>query len=220
MTAVSATTRLVRGLSTPFLDLLPITGVAISVLDQERKISTIHASDDTVARLEELHFDLGEGPLFDTVAQARPVLIPDIRVEKRWPIFAQSTLTMNVGALFVFPLMLGAACVGAAFCYRTQPGPLDAAAVETASGLSRAIAGPTFRHAILLAGVEDADADSPIEMRREVHQATGMVLLQLDVSATDAFARMRAYAFSNGVSLRDVARDVISRRLDFSTVAD
>ena len=220
MTAESATARLVRGLSTPFLDLLPITGVAISVLDQDRKISTIHASDDTVARLEELHFDLGEGPLFDAVAHATPVMVPDIRVENRWPTFAQSTLTMDVGALFVFPLMLGAACVGAAMCYRTLPGTLDAAAVETGSSLSRAIAGPTFRHAILLAGVEDADADSPIEMRREVHQATGMVLLQLDVSATDAFARMRAYAFSNGVSLRDVARDVITRRLDFSTVAD
>ena len=52
--------------------------------------------------------------------------------------------------------------------------------------------------------------------RAEVHQATGMVSVQLGVSAAEALARMRAYAFVHNRLLIDVARDVVARRLRFS----
>jgi hypothetical protein len=43
-----------------------------------------------------------------------------------------------------------------------------------------------------------------------------MVLAQLGGSATDALARMRAYAFAQERSLSDVAHDVVCRRLRFT----
>ncbi len=52
--------------------------------------------------------------------------------------------------------------------------------------------------------------------RAEIHQATGMVLVQLGVSATDALARMRSYAFVEQRLLIDVAHDVVARRLVFT----
>jgi len=48
-----------------------------------------------------------------------------------------------------------------------------------------------------------------------VHQATGMILVQLGISAEDAFARLRAYAYAHDRRLSDVARDVVERRLRF-----
>jgi AmiR/NasT family two-component response regulator len=48
-----------------------------------------------------------------------------------------------------------------------------------------------------------------------VHQATGLVLAQLGVSAEAAFARLRAYAYAEDRRLDDVARDVVERRLRF-----
>jgi hypothetical protein len=38
--------------------------------------------------------------------------------------------------------------------------------------------------------------DRSVHGRAEIHQATGMVVIQLGVSATDALARTRAYAFA------------------------
>lgn len=207
-------------LASAFLDLLPITGLAISVLDQADRASVVHASDDLAARLEEVHFDLGEGPLFECVATARPVLVPDVADADQWPMFLAHSHDMGADAVFVFPLTLGAVCVGGVLCYRVSPGALDTDDVEVGCALSRAIAGPAFRRAIVLASDEAPDGDAPIEMRREVHQATGMMLLQLETTATDAFARMRAHAFSTGVSLGQVARDVVARRLDFSAARD
>jgi AmiR/NasT family two-component response regulator len=56
--------------------------------------------------------------------------------------------------------------------------------------------------------------------RAEVHQATGMVLVQLEVSAQEAFVRLRAHAFATRRPLGDVARDVVARRLVFTQDMD
>ena len=203
-------------LASPFMELLPVTGVAISVFDQNRHSVLLHSTDRTSARLEELHFDLGEGPLFDAFASGALVAVPDLAGAARWPAFLRNAADLDVGAIFVFPLMLGAVCTGAVICYREKAGPLTESDAETGESLSRAIAGPAFREAIQVALEAPLDEHAPIEWRRQVHQATGMVLAQLNISATDAFSRIRAYAFSGGRTVDEVADDVVTGRLDFS----
>ncbi|MFF9896031.1 ANTAR domain-containing protein [Streptomyces longispororuber] len=51
--------------------------------------------------------------------------------------------------------------------------------------------------------------------RREVHQATGMVMVQLGIGQEQAFDRLRARAFTEGRTVSEVARDVVARRLCF-----
>jgi hypothetical protein len=215
--ASGATSRMAGGhLTSPFLELLPVTGVAITVFDQNRRASLVHATDGTSTRLEEIQFDLGEGPSFDAYTAAALVTVPDLAQTDRWPAFLSGSAELGVGAIFAFPLMLGAACTGTVTCYRSSPGGLDEQAAEIGTSLCRAIAGPTFRRAILLAGHEPPDDAAPLESRREIHQATGMVLTQLNISATDALSRLRAYAFSSGSTVQEIAHDVVGRRLNFA----
>jgi len=49
--------------------------------------------------------------------------------------------------------------------------------------------------------------------RAEIDQATGMLTVQLGVPAGEAFARLRAYAYSQDRRLADVAGDIVARRL-------
>jgi hypothetical protein len=207
------------GLASAFLELLPVTGVAISVFDQNRRAALIEATDTTAVRLEELQFDLSEGPSVDAYLAATIVSVPDLAAADRWPAFLQGTVGLPVGAVFAFPLLLGAACTGTVTCYRDTPGGLDAEERDIAA-LCRAVAGPAFRRAIVLADHETPDDRAPIESRREIHQATGMVLSQLDISATDALSRLRAYAFSSGYTVQEIARDVVSRRLNFAELPE
>ena len=58
--------------------------------------------------------------------------------------------------------------------------------------------------------------DDPTAHQAQVHQATGMILVQLGVGAEAAFARLRAYAYAHDRRLGDVARDVVERRLRFA----
>ena len=49
-----------------------------------------------------------------------------------------------------------------------------------------------------------------------VHNAAGMVSVQLGVSITEALIRLRAAAFAENRQVRDVAADVVSRQKRFS----
>jgi hypothetical protein len=63
----------------------------------------------------------------------------------------------------------------------------------------------------MLAGELEAGAD----FQYVVHQASGMVAAQLEVSVGQALIRLRAYAFGNDRSLTEVAQDVVARKLRF-----
>jgi AmiR/NasT family two-component response regulator len=53
----------------------------------------------------------------------------------------------------------------------------------------------------------------PLELRAEVHQATGFVSIQASVGLTEALLLLRAHAFASGRPLLHVARDVLAGRL-------
>jgi hypothetical protein len=53
-----------------------------------------------------------------------------------------------------------------------------------------------------------------------VHQASGMVAAQLEISVGQALIRLKAHAFGHDRPLNDVARDVVARTLRFDDHAD
>ncbi len=128
--------------------------------------------------------------------------------------FSAAVGTTGVAAVFAFPLTLGAACVGVVTLYSSAPRQFGGPEQELCVSLARAIAGPALRRAVRLADADDSTKGS-VELRREVHQATGMILAQLGVSATDAFTRLRAHSFAQGRPVHDVAREVLARDLNF-----
>lgn len=200
-----------------FVEALPVTGVSISVIGGAGQ-STIGVSDQVAARVEELQFELGEGPHREALQTGQPVLVPDARVEQqsRWPVFAAAVRELEVGALFAFPLVMGAVTIGVVDMYRSAPGALNVGAVSKALSLSASTAGPASRLAARSADQDALTAGMAIpEMRREVHQATGMILAQLETTATEAFSRLQAHAFSSGQTIQYVAHEVVMRRLDF-----
>jgi hypothetical protein len=49
--------------------------------------------------------------------------------------------------------------------------------------------------------------------RSQIHQASGMVMVQLGVSIEEALVRLRAYAFARGRPLGEIAGQIVERRL-------
>lgn len=212
------------GLCAGFVASLTISGAAISVFSGLSPATMVCASDAVAAKIDELQFDLGEGPRWEALQTRRPVLLPDVRrgPHTAWPVFAESLLELEVSALFVFPLVLGALDIGVAELYRSESGPLSHAEQSTALQLADEATWLLLRQLLNLNPGDGTDApadDSPLS-RREIHQATGMVLAQAGTSAREALLLMRAYAFAQGRTVREVARDVVSRNLDFTPEGD
>lgn len=206
----------------PFLSVLPVTGASVSILGSSQFLgssqSTVDSTDATAAWIDELQFDLGEGPCWDAVAYRRPVLTAELGAEARrvWPMFTEALLESSrgagVAAIYAFPMVLGSLEVGAVDLYSSNSVPLSDEAVAEAAELTSVATWQVLRH--LLA---DSALDEPTSAtRREVHQATGMVLVQLGVRADEAELLIRAHAFATGRSVAEVANDIVERRIDFA----
>ncbi|MEP6481452.1 MAG: GAF and ANTAR domain-containing protein [Rhodoglobus sp.] len=209
------------GLCGLFVDSLPVTGASISVFDEAGRQSTICSSDSRATRLDELQLEMGIGPRWEVLRTGKQVVAPDLpHSNPSWSSFAAAAVDLGVGALFAFPMSVGAVTVGVVELHSTAAGMLNHGDISIAQRLT---SGVTWRavHLGLRSTREASIADSRAPaLRREVHQATGMILVQLGVGATEAFARLRAYAFATGRPVQDVAHDVVTWKLDFSDLPD
>ncbi len=203
----------------PCVEVLGVSGASVSVLTGSMSQATLCATDPVSARIEELQLDLGQGPCWEAMDTRVPVLVPDVHDvgDRPWPLFAASAQEVLTGGIFAFPLQVGAIDLGSMDVYRTETGPLELPVLQDAAALADTMAWGVLQRLLAdsgedLAGWELDYTDS----RREVHQATGMILAQVGTTATGAFALLRARAFSEGRTVRAVARDVIARRLSFA----
>jgi hypothetical protein len=196
--------------------LLSLSGAGISLMADGELRGTAGVSEAGIEAVQELQLTLGEGPCVDAWRDMEPVLEADLAdpVQVRWPAFAHAGVQAGVRAVFAFPLQLGAVSLGVLALYRDRPATLGdeelalglvLAEVATQTILGLQAGAPAEELHVLL-------ADEPAHWA-EIHQATGIVSAQLEVSLDEAFVRMRAFAFANDRPLREVAEDIVARRL-------
>ncbi|MBC9714615.1 ANTAR domain-containing protein [Streptomyces sp. TRM66268-LWL] len=204
---------------------LDATGVAISLLVGDTKmVEPVWCFPEVSVRFEELQFTLGEGPGHDASRSRTPVVVPELSAVRpeRWPALVPAARELGELSVSCFPLGIGAIRTGVLTVLCTPPRRLSPQQYADAAALASALT------AVLLNGnhrgdgngsVDDASAlflDQTRELRRAVvHQATGMISVQLAVPLSEALVRLRAFTFAAGRALTDVAEDVVARRLRF-----
>ena len=176
----------------------------------QQKIST---------ELEDMQFTLGQGPGLDAVDAGVMLLVPDLlETAARWPAFVPAAVDLAVRAVFALPLRIGAISVGVLFAHRAAPGPLPDGALADALALADAIT-VLVAHPKPPTGTADGPTPGlarPATYRAQVHQATGMISVQLWVSLAEALVRLRARAFADDRLTAEVAADVVAHHLRFS----
>ncbi|MGH3933818.1 MAG: ANTAR domain-containing protein, partial [Pseudonocardiaceae bacterium] len=160
-------------------------------------------------------------PGTEALGEDHPVLVPALGSDSsvlRWPAFAPAAVAAGVSAVFAFPLVMGAISVGALEIHRGREGELSAAELSEMLLFADVVLPRVLDH-LSGPGTTAGGLDLPssgFEYRwAEVHQATGMVSVQLDSDLTVAFLRLRAHAYLTGRRLSQVAGDVVERRLGF-----
>ena len=219
-TALDAVDRSAANPSTfyrPFLEMFPVSGAAVSTVGDLLGSETISASDAIATRVDELQFDLGEGPCWDAMKLGRPVLEPDLRTHPAtvWPAFSAAIHKEDVGSLFAFPLVVGALRVGAVDLYAVHPVSLTSVQTQQAGTMAAAVGKHVLRRALNTIGGDYEDTGNAFS-RRLIHQATGMVLAQLRVPGDDALLIIQGQAFATGRTMMEMAEEIVERRLSFS----
>src|SRR5580704_2708829 len=168
-------------------DITEVSGAGVMVLAGGTPQASLCTSGGIAALIEELQITFGEGPCIDAHRTGVAVAEPDLTapVVPRWPAFSPKAVDAGARAIFGFPVRIGVARIGALNLYRDEPGRLSddqhADALVMADVLAR----------VLLAIEADAPpgfvpAQLNTELQSVVHQAAGMVSVQLDVSVGEA----------------------------------
>ncbi|MGH3885527.1 MAG: GAF and ANTAR domain-containing protein [Pseudonocardiaceae bacterium] len=198
---------------------LPVSGVAVSVQGGLVVFEVLCASGPLSRRLEELQLTVGEGPSLEVLADGRSVLVGELdsaEQQARWPLFAPAAVEAGARALFALPLRIGAIRSGAFVLASKRPGQLPAEDLAEAWVFAEFALRLVFDEQ---AGIDSHDGHPVVDWlsgsRPGIHQATGMISVQLGVGIEEALCRLRARAFAEGRSLSELAADVVARRLRF-----
>jgi len=205
-------------LARPFLRFLPVSGASVSTFGSFLPTETISVTDALAGRVDELQFDLGEGPCWDALINRQPVLEPNLSLKSSvtWPAFLDAIREEHIGAIFAFPLLFGPLEIGAVDLYSVDPISLTLEQQVQTLALSEIVSRILLRHAISDRSGDETSTFS----RRLIHQATGMVLAQIGTTAEDAHLIIQARAYSENRPMREVAQDVIDRRIRFSALSE
>lgn len=212
-----------ESLCMPFVANLRVSAASISVVGFRGRQSSVCVSDALAARADSLQFELGEGPRWESMRSRAPVLVPDWNSAEPslWPVFHAEAAGLGIHALFSFPMVMGAALVGVVDLYCLSPRVADSDFVALGALMAGRVASAAVQRA--LSSAEDHHSPETVmapALRREVHQATGMIVSQLRVSATEAFSRLQAHAFLTERPIAEVAREVVERTLTFTEAPD
>lgn len=197
-------------------DIVGVDGAGVMLMSGDIPRGSLCTTNAVSHLIEELQYTLGEGPCVDAYQQDRVVAEPDLAEPtiSRWLAFTPPALAAGVRAVFGYPLRVGSVRLGALNLYRDRASSLTddqhADALVMASFVAR--------------WVLEAQAGAPLDtvaaeleigadFHFVVHNAAGMVSVQLGISIAEALIRLRAFAFSNDRLLADVARDVVARTL-------
>jgi hypothetical protein len=196
-------------------DVALMNGAGIMLMAGDVQQGSVCSSNDVSALIEDLQYTLGEGPCVDAYRHDRPVLEPDLAGQSdRWMAFTPPAVAAGALAIFGFPLRVGGIRLGALNLYRDQPGDLSDEQYADAlvlAGLAAQAVLAMQAHAS--PGALAAELEDGADFRFVVHQASGMVAVQLGVGVGEALARLRAFAFGNNRPLAEVAEAIVARKL-------
>ena len=182
-----------------------VTGAWLSAARDAQAGHLMQVTDEVSEAARRTAADPRGRALLDASASGGPVLASDLADREsgsRWPTFAPAACRAGAAAVFAFPLAVGAIRAGVLGLYRDRPGPLSdfqlGDALVFADTATMLLLDAQDR-AGGAAGPGGGPGGQPVGLashRAEIDQATGMLTEQLGVSITDAFARLRAYAYA------------------------
>ncbi len=203
---------------------LPVDGAGLSLHQIEFRVP-IGASDEMATLAERLQFTQGEGPCLESAHTRRNVVVHADEMAARWPSYAdelfRNTPYRAIASLpvAITPRMFAALdlyCVDVASLDGSSLADVTAVTGQVAEALGAAIGSPP---ASAMSDTEDEglvptwlDVE-PARDRTYVWVAMGMVMSQFRLTAADAVALLRSFAYGHDRLLDDVAVDLVKGTL-------
>jgi hypothetical protein len=219
------------------VDVLGVDGAGMSFYYTDFRVP-IGASDDLATVAERLQFTQGEGPCLEAAATHRMLIADAGELESRWPAFSGELFRLTpFRAIVSLPLALTPRSFAALDLFLIDAGTADRLPLTDVYSVSNQAT------RALAATVSEASGDSdiggtnspsgshptgdfvpawitaaPAQTRAHVWVAMGMVMTKFELTAGDAIALLRSFAYGRDLLLDDLAGDLVEGRIGLGEI--
>jgi GAF domain-containing protein len=168
------------------------------------QVDTPAASHEALRRMDELQFEMEEGPCRDALKQHEVVLVSDLAEDPRWPRWGpQMVEELGVRSSLSLRLFLEGDDLGALNLYGYEPDAFDQE--DLLDGLVLAA-----HAAVALANTLEQDQlKRALDTRRFIGEATGMLRERFDLSTDQAFGVLKRVSSEQNIKLFRVAHYLV-----------
>ena len=185
-------------------------GVSVT-LRRHGVLTTVAASDQTIADMDSDQYATGQGPCIDAALHGRGFHVESLDTEARWPAFTPRAKALGINAILSSPLQRRGEPIGALNIYaRTAtaftPTDREVAALlatETSTLLGRTGANATDEQ------VAERLAEA-LAARQVIAQAQGVIMQRDGVAEDDAYTTLRRTSLTAGMPLRQQAEHLVA----------
>ncbi len=203
------------------VELLEVDAAGLMLVDGRGNLQAIASSIESVRSLELFELQNSEGPCLECFSTGRPIVNADLERERpRWPVFAVAALDAGYRISHALPMRLREQVIGAVNLFSTAS---DRELTDSEVNIGQAMAdiatiGLLNERAVRERDVLAAQLQSALDTRILIEQAKGVLAERGGIEVHEAFAVMRRYARSRGLSLTAVATSVINGTVDTASL--
>jgi GAF domain-containing protein len=176
-------------------------GISIVTLDA---IETVAATTEELRKIDQLQFDLGQGPCRAALRQEEIVTTADLATDERWPTWgARVAADLNFHSTLSFRLFTDGDTLGALNLYShtldafTHDDVLDGLALAAHAAVA------------LVAAEREDQLSQALASRTVIGQATGVLMERFGLDPDTAFGVLARVSQQNNVKVRDLARNLV-----------
>ena len=188
----------------------------LMLVDPAGVLQLVASTSEEAELVEVFQLAAGDGPCLECFRTGTPVTAGDIESDgARWPEFRDEALRLGFRSVHATPMRLRGQTIGTMNLFSFNVGKLAQSDIAVAQALADvATIGILQERSIRSANLVSEQLQHALDSRILIEQAKGVIAATTGLSMTDAFAAMRLYARERNLPLRQVADDVIARRIE------
>src|SRR3954447_784563 len=180
-----------------------INHAGITIAHRDGRFETRACSDPLVRDLDDLQYQLGEGPCVYAMLAEKVVTVNHLRREQRWPRFVPAAVALGLKSQMGLQLHADDEKLGGLNLYSTETEVIEPEVQHLAELFAA--------HAALALGFirRDEELYTALATRKVIGQALGIVMERFGLDGDEAFGYLRRISSTTNVKLRDVAAELV-----------
>jgi transcriptional regulator with GAF, ATPase, and Fis domain len=196
-------------------ELLDASAAGLMLAAESDGLELIASTSEQSRLVDTLQVSSGAGPSVECFHTGLAIDVPDIAlVRPAWSDFRDRALSEGFCSAHAVPLRLRKSVIGTLTLFRGEVGSLSTEDASVAQGLADvATIGILHERALRESATATEQLQNALNSRVVIEQAKGVIAQLHGVDMDDAFRLLRAHARSTGTNLRQIASDIVERRV-------